>query len=130
MSLPSRRNILAGALFHDSLAPTLTWPSECGLDRSPRVARENLWTTAFTRSRPAWARRLAGTPQPPKAGAAATPSPEARPFRFTGKTSEFFGIWIVNLFLTIVTLGIYSAWAKARKKRYLYGHTWVADANF
>jgi Zn-dependent protease with chaperone function len=33
----------------------------------------------------------------------------------------------VNLFLTIVTLGIYPAWAKVRKKRYLYGNTWVAD---
>ena len=56
--------------------------------------------------------------------------PESHPFRFTGKASEFFGIWIVNLFLTIITLGIYSAWAKVRKKRYFYGHTWVADANF
>jgi uncharacterized membrane protein YjgN (DUF898 family) len=61
---------------------------------------------------------------------ASAPIPESHPFRFTGKTSEFFGIWIVNLFLTIITLGIYSAWAKVRKKRYFYGHTWVADANF
>jgi uncharacterized membrane protein YjgN (DUF898 family) len=62
--------------------------------------------------------------QAPQAG------PEKLPFRFTGNAAEFFGIWIVNLFLTIVTLGIYSAWAKVRKKRYFYGHTWVADANF
>ncbi len=59
-----------------------------------------------------------------------TAGTERHPFRFTGNTAEFFGIWIVNLFLTIVTLGIYSAWAKVRKKRYFYGHTWVADANF
>jgi uncharacterized membrane protein YjgN (DUF898 family) len=52
------------------------------------------------------------------------------PFHFTGKAGEYFGIWIVNLFLTIVTLGIYSAWAKVRKKRYFYGNTWVAGANF
>ena len=57
------------------------------------------------------------------------PSP-ALPFRFTGTAREYFGIWIVNLFLTIVTLGIYSAWAKVRKKRYFYGNTWVAEANF
>jgi uncharacterized membrane protein YjgN (DUF898 family) len=56
--------------------------------------------------------------------------PESHAFRFTGKAGEFFGIWIVNLFLTIITFGIYSAWAKVRKKRYFYGHTWVADANF
>ena len=60
----------------------------------------------------------------------ATAGPEKHAFRFTGNAAEFFGIWIVNLFLTIVTLGIYSAWAKVRKKRYFYGHTWVADANF
>ena len=42
---------------------------------------------------------------------------------FTGSASEYFRIWIVNLFFTLVTLGIYSAWAKVRKKRYFYGST-------
>ena len=51
-------------------------------------------------------------------------------FRFSGTAREYFGIWIVNLFLTLLTLGIYSAWAKVRKKRYLYGSTWLAGANF
>ena len=55
---------------------------------------------------------------------------ELHPFRFTGTTGGFFAIWIVNLFLTVITLGIYSAWATVRKKRYFYGHTWVAGANF
>ena len=31
------------------------------------------------------------------------------PLRFTGSGSEYFRIWITNTFLTIVTLGIYSA---------------------
>ena len=57
-------------------------------------------------------------------------SPESHPFTFTGTAGSFFAIWIVNLFLTIITLGIYSAWAKVRKKRYFYGHTWVGGANF
>jgi len=57
------------------------------------------------------------------------PAPVER-LQFTGKAGEYFGIWIVNLFLTIVTLGIYSAWAKVRKKRYFYGNTWIAGANF
>ena len=35
-------------------------------------------------------------------------------FEFTGDAKEFFRIWIVNLALSIVTLGIYSAWAKVR----------------
>jgi uncharacterized membrane protein YjgN (DUF898 family) len=67
---------------------------------------------------------------PAAPAAAATPAARAEPFSFTGKTGEYFRIWIVNLFLTIVTLGIYSAWAKVRKKRYLYGNTWVAGSNF
>jgi uncharacterized membrane protein YjgN (DUF898 family) len=47
----------------------------------------------------------------------------ARPFHFTGSGSEYFRIWIVNLLLSVVTLGIYSAWAKVRRLRYFYGHT-------
>ena len=62
--------------------------------------------------------------------APAPPPPSVEPFQFTGKAGEYFGIWIVNLFLTIVTVGIYSAWAKVRKKRYFYGNTWMGGANF
>lgn len=51
-------------------------------------------------------------------------------FSFSGSGSEYFKIWIVNLLLTIVTLGIYSAWATVRKKRYFYGNTWVLDHDF
>lgn len=49
---------------------------------------------------------------------------------FTGRASEYFRIWIVNLALTIVTLGIYSAWAKVRKLRYFYGSTYLAGSTF
>ena len=51
-------------------------------------------------------------------------------FTFTGTTREYFGIWIVNVLLTILTLGIYSAWAKVRRQRYFYGNTWLAGASF
>ena len=50
--------------------------------------------------------------------------------KFTAKAEEYFRIWIVNLALTIVTLGIYSAWAKVRKKRYFYGHTLIDGEGF
>jgi uncharacterized membrane protein YjgN (DUF898 family) len=52
------------------------------------------------------------------------------PFIFTGKGSEYFSIWIVNLALSIVTLGIYSAWAKVRKLQYLYRNTSLAGSSF
>ena len=37
-----------------------------------------------------------------------------QPVEFHGRTGEWFGIWIVNLLLSILTLGIFSAWAKVR----------------
>ena len=49
---------------------------------------------------------------------------------FTGSGKEYFPIWIVNILLTIVTIGIYSAWAKVRRKRYFYGNTVLAGHSF
>ena len=51
-------------------------------------------------------------------------------FKFTGQGGEYFGIWIVNILLTIVTVGIYSAWAKVRNKQYFYGNTFLNDSSF
>ncbi|NGO63777.1 DUF898 family protein [Rhizobium daejeonense] len=49
---------------------------------------------------------------------------------FRGRAGEYFGIWIVNILLTIVTVGIYSAWAKVRRNRYFYGNTFVDGHSF
>lgn len=66
------------------------------------------------------------TPQPvPKVG-----KENYEPFEFRGKASEFFKIWIVNIALTLLTLGIYSAWAKVRTNRYIYGNTYLNNSNF
>lgn len=51
-------------------------------------------------------------------------------FSFKGQAGEYFGIWIVNVLLTIITLGIYSAWAKVRRQRYFYGNTYLAGSSF
>lgn len=51
-------------------------------------------------------------------------------FQFSGKGSEYFRIWIVNLALTLLTLGIYSAWAKVRRLQYFYRHTSLAGSSF
>ena len=51
-------------------------------------------------------------------------------FTFSGKTGEFFKIWIVNILLTICTVGIYSAWAKVRTKRYFYENTSINGDSF
>jgi uncharacterized membrane protein YjgN (DUF898 family) len=52
------------------------------------------------------------------------------PVRFTASGSEYFRIWIVNLLLTLATLGLYVPWAKVRKRRYFYGNTWIGDHAF
>jgi uncharacterized membrane protein YjgN (DUF898 family) len=49
---------------------------------------------------------------------------------FTGSGSEYFKIWMVNLLLTVVTLGIYSAWAKVRRLEYFYRNTRLSGAGF
>lgn len=51
-------------------------------------------------------------------------------FEFSGSGSEYFRIWAVNLLLTLLTLGIYSAWAKVRREQYFYRNTLFAGASF
>ncbi|UTF61316.1 YjgN family protein [Gilvimarinus sp. DA14] len=83
----------------------------------------------------------AATPPPPPPAAGGDTSAAAQPeqgnnqardvaFEFTGNGFEYFKIWIVNILLSIVTLGIYSAWAKVRNKQYFYGNTYLDDVSF
>lgn len=69
-------------------------------------------------------------PLPPAPEPPPIPGPVRHPLQFTGRAGEFFGIWFVNLVLSILTLGIYSAWAKVRTERYFYGNTRLAGAPF
>lgn len=71
------------------------------------------------------------SPEPPAQDEAGVHSaPIDYPFKFKGDAREYFRIWIVNLALSIVTLGVYSAWAKVRTQRYFYANTRVAGAPF
>ncbi len=66
-------------------------------------------------------------PAAPAAPVAAAPSqPTEYPIRFTATGGEYFGIWIVNLLLIVLTLGIYLPWAKVRRLKYFYNNTEVA----
>ena len=51
--------------------------------------------------------------------------PGPRRIRFTGSGTEYFGIWIVNVLLSVVTVGVWTAWAKVRRLRYFNGRTLV-----
>lgn len=70
-------------------------------------------------------------PQPPPGGSYRAPQEQTRhPFLFTGSALEYFSVWIVNVALTVITLGLYSPWAKVRRERYLTSHTEVAGTQF
>ncbi len=60
---------------------------------------------------------------------AVLPQPEL-PLEFHGAAGEYFRIWIVSLCLTLLSLGVFSAWAKVRKKRYFYSHTLLDGTPF
>ncbi len=68
------------------------------------------------------------SPSPP--GGPGRKFPRIFSFVFTGTASEYFGIWIVNMLLKIVTFGLYSAWAKVRKRRYFFGNTLLDNSPF
>jgi uncharacterized membrane protein YjgN (DUF898 family) len=52
-------------------------------------------------------------------------APRRLTIEFTGSGSEYFRIWIVNLLLSIVTLGLYLPFAKARRLSYFYSNTLI-----
>jgi uncharacterized membrane protein YjgN (DUF898 family) len=49
---------------------------------------------------------------------------------FTGRVGEIYRMFIVNLLLTIITLGIYRFWAKVRYRKYLWSHVSLAGDPF
>ncbi|TCM60243.1 uncharacterized membrane protein YjgN (DUF898 family) [Acinetobacter calcoaceticus] len=51
-------------------------------------------------------------------------------FQFHGQAMEYFGIWIVNILLTIVTLSFYAPWAKVRRLRYFYQNSELFQRRF
>lgn len=56
--------------------------------------------------------------------------PRIERFKFHGMGGEYFGILFVNALLVMMTLGIYSPWAKVRDLKYLYGSTELAGGSF
>ena len=69
-------------------------------------------------------------PLPPATPDRAPPPPVRHGVEFHGTAREFFGIWFVNLVLSVLTLGLYSAWAKVRTERYFYGNTRIGGSPF
>jgi len=51
----------------------------------------------------------------------------AHPVRFHGHEGQYFRIWIVNVLLSVLTLGLYTPWARRRTVQYFYQCTELAD---
>ena len=49
---------------------------------------------------------------------------------YDAKDRELFGIWIINLLLKMVTLGVYTFWGKVRLRRYITGSFTLLDDRF
>lgn len=49
------------------------------------------------------------------------------PLTFSGTGLQLFGIQIVNILLTILTLGVWTPWARVRKRRFFYSNTRILD---
>ncbi len=50
--------------------------------------------------------------------------------RFDGTAGRYFGIWIVNLVLTILSLGLYYPWAKTNLRKFIWNETRLNDDKF
>jgi uncharacterized membrane protein YjgN (DUF898 family) len=98
---------------------------KCGLMQLPGPTCKSCGTALGGRARPAAPPRPQA-PQPapppfrqPRPSVAETDQGEVRQLFFHGSGGSLFGIHIVNMFLTVVTLGIYYFWAKVRVRKYL-----------
>ena len=49
---------------------------------------------------------------------------------FHGTGGELFGIFVLNVLFTLLTLGVYSFWAKVKTRQYLWGQTEFAGDRF
>jgi uncharacterized membrane protein YjgN (DUF898 family) len=52
------------------------------------------------------------------------------PFAFTGKGFEYFKLWIVNVLVCLLSMGILYPWAQVRSLRYFYQHTQFDQTEF
>lgn len=55
---------------------------------------------------------------------------ESYQLEFKGDGTAFFGILLVNWILTILTLGFYYPWARAKQLQYTYSHTTLNNDSF
>jgi uncharacterized membrane protein YjgN (DUF898 family) len=96
------------------------------LRRGPQAARTATATTTRMSTATVGVRAPVDVPA---AGVAVSAAPApggtsgARRARFMGSGAALFGIHVVNVLLTLLTLGVYFFWAKVKVRAYLYSET-------
>jgi len=60
------------------------------------------------------------TSAPPAGG------PAVHRFRFHGEGGNLFLLILKNLFLTVITLGVYAAWARTARRKYIWSNTEIS----
>ncbi|MDR1367664.1 MAG: DUF898 family protein [Candidatus Accumulibacter sp.] len=96
---------------------------------SPFSARES-FPSAIVPDEPRLEDAVAPSPALAESGEKHSREPVQYHFEFTGSGSEYFRIWIVNFCLSVLTLGIYSAWAKVRREQYFHRNTLLDGSGF
>jgi uncharacterized membrane protein YjgN (DUF898 family) len=90
----------------------------------PAKARPATAKPAKRRPARAAAKAVAPARRAGAAGPAAAATGEGkRGFQFSGQGGDLFLIFLVNHLLSMLTLGIYRAWARVKEYRFLYGNT-------
>lgn len=56
------------------------------------------------------------------------PGIDAHHLSFTGSGSQYMRVWLINLLLTVLTLGVYWPYARRWSTQYFHAHTLVAGA--
>jgi uncharacterized membrane protein YjgN (DUF898 family) len=118
-----------GAAAH--LLPINDEPNTAGLQLEPSTKQENNESNSpAIKAENETTKDSSGHHAVKKTTSTRLSQPSYEPFFFHGNGSEYFRIWIVNILLTVLTLGIYSAWAKVRNAQYFHGNTELADSRF
>jgi len=55
---------------------------------------------------------------------------KSTPLTFSGKTWEYFQLWLANLALVVATCGIYTPWARVRSRQYFLAQTRLGGTGF
>ena len=108
---------------YDSERITETTPAS---DSFPTAAQMAASVAPALATKPRWT-KAANTDD--SADDASTP-PTGTAVEFHGEGLEYLRIWVVNVALSIITLGIYSAWAKVRREKYFHRNLVVDGAAF